>query len=56
MPRPDDVRKYEVSFCADVKSWADALFAEHPDWPFLEAEIEEPGKGTTKRQDLRFLA
>ncbi len=48
------VRKHEVSFCGDVKSWLDALFAQHPDWPFTEATIEEYGRGTNKRQDLRI--
>jgi len=46
------VRKHELSFCADVKAWADALFADHPEWPFAEAYIEEYGKGSSKRQDL----
>ena len=49
------VRKNEVSFCADVKSWAEALFTRHPEWPFGEASIEEYGQGSNKRQDLRFL-
>ena len=48
-------RKHEVSFCADVKSWAEALFAQHPEWPFGEAYIEEYGRGNNKRQDLRIL-
>ena len=34
-------RKHEVSFCADVKSWADALCAKHPEWPFGGVHIEE---------------
>jgi hypothetical protein len=50
-----DARKNEVSFCGDVKSWADALFSQHPEWPFSEAKIEEYGTGSNKRQDLRFL-
>ena len=50
-----DTRKNEVSFCGDVKSWADALFAQHPEWPFGEAKIEEYGAGSNKRQDLRIL-
>jgi hypothetical protein len=50
-----ETRKNEVSFCADVKSWADALFASHPDWPFAEAFIEEYGPRSNKRQDLRIL-
>ena len=51
----DENREHEVSFCAEVKSWADALFAQHPDWPFAGAHIEKYGKGTNKRQDLRIL-
>ena len=50
-----DEREHEVSFCAEVKSWADALFAQHPEWPFGGAHIEKYGKGTNKRQDLRIL-
>jgi len=53
--RLGEARKHEVSFCADVKSWAEALFAQHPEWPFSEAHIEEYGRGTNKRQDLRIL-
>ncbi|MFB3892627.1 MAG: class I SAM-dependent DNA methyltransferase [Phycisphaerae bacterium] len=48
-------RENEVAFCAEVKSWADALFARHPDWPFRGAHIEQYGRGTNKRQDLRIL-
>ena len=48
-------REHEVSFCAEVKSWADALFAQHPEWPFAGAQIEKYPKGTNKRQDLRIL-
>ena len=51
----NDSREHEVSFCAEVKSWADALFAQHPEWPFGGAHIEKYGKGTNKRQDLRVL-
>ncbi len=50
-----DVRKNEVSFCADVKSWAEALFAQHSEWPFGEASIEEYGPRSNNRQDLRIL-
>ncbi len=49
------IREHEVSFCAEVKSWADALFAMHPEWPFAGAHIEKYGAGTNKRQDLRIL-
>ncbi len=55
MKRTPNTRKHEVSFCADVKSWAEALFAQHPEWPFGDVYIEEFGRGTNKRQDLRFL-
>jgi len=54
MIAPGRIRKHEVAFCADIKSWAEALFAEHPEWPFERAEIEEYGRGNNKRQDLRF--
>ena len=47
--------KHEVSFCADVKSWLDALFAKHPEWPFHRAEIEETGHGSRKRSDLKIM-
>ncbi|MBI4570168.1 MAG: SAM-dependent DNA methyltransferase [Planctomycetes bacterium] len=50
-----DLREHEVSFCAEVKSWADALFAQHPEWPFARAHIEKYGQGTNTRQDLRVL-
>jgi len=53
MPRPHDIRLHEVSFCADVKSWADALLKAHPEWPFTKATIEEYGTGNYKRQDIR---
>jgi hypothetical protein len=49
-----NIRLHEVSFCADVKSWADALFAAHSEWPFIRATIEEYGTGNYKRQDLRI--
>ena len=54
-PMATEDREHEVSFCAEVKSWADALFAQHPDWPFAGADIEKYGKGSNKRQDLRIL-
>ena len=47
------VRLHEVAFCADVKSWMEALFAQHPDWPFSRVAIEEYGVGSQKRQDIR---
>ena len=48
-----EARENEVAFCAEVKSWADALFASHPDWPFSRAEIEQYGTGNYRRSDLR---
>lgn len=39
MKSKKEVREHEVAFCADVKSWADALFARHSDWPFSDAKI-----------------
>jgi len=45
---------HELEFCGDVKSWCDALFAAHPEWPFSHAKIEQYGKGNNKRQDLRI--
>jgi len=49
-----NIRVNEVSFCADVQSWADALFAQHPEWPFERAAIEQYGSGNMKRSDLRI--
>jgi len=51
-----EARENEVTFCADVKSWVDALFQQHPDWPFERAHIEKYGRGTNKRHDFRVLA
>jgi hypothetical protein len=51
-----EVRENEVAFCADVKSWADALFSSRPDWPFTHAKIEQYGTGNNKRSDLRIFA
>ncbi len=48
------VRENEVAFCGEVKSWMDALFAAHPDWPFSHAKIEQYGIGSNKRSDLRI--
>jgi len=55
MSQFDEMRENEVAFCADVKSWADALFAARPDWPFSHAKIEQYGAGNYKRSDLRFF-
>ncbi len=54
MARIVGLRKHEVSFCADVKSWAERLFAQHPEWPFGTVTIEDYGRGNNKRQDLRI--
>ena len=45
---------HELTFCAEVKSWADALFATHTEWPFSHASVEEYVGGSQKRHDLRF--
>jgi len=50
-----EVRENEVAFCADVKSWADALFSSRPDWPFSHAKIEQYGTGNYRRSDLRVF-
>jgi hypothetical protein len=55
MSKLHEVRENEVAFCADVKSWADALFASRPDWPFTHAKIEQYGTGNYKRSDLRIF-
>ena len=49
-----DLRTYEVTFCSRVAGWANALFAEHPEWPFRHAEIEQSRAIQRKRSDLRF--
>jgi len=55
MSKFHEVGENEVAFCADVKSWADALFASRPDWPFTHAKIEQYGTGNYKRSDLRVF-
>ncbi len=55
MSKLQEVRENEVAFCADVKSWADALFSSRPDWPFTHAKIEQYGTGNNKRSDLRIF-
>jgi hypothetical protein len=55
MSKSQEVRENEVAFCADVKSWADALFSSRPDWPFTHAKIEQYGTGNNKRSDLRIF-
>ena len=49
-----DIRAHEVTFCSRVAGWANALFAEHPEWPFRRAEIEQSKAIKRKRSDLRF--
>jgi hypothetical protein len=46
-------RIYEVTFCSRVAGWMNALFAQHPEWPFRRAEIEESLLPDQKRSDLR---
>jgi methylase of polypeptide subunit release factors len=53
-PNVRAVRAHEQAFCADVKSWADALFASRPDLPFSVAGVEQYGPGSHKREDLRI--
>jgi len=55
MSKLQEVRENEVAFCADVKSWADALFSSRSDWPFTRAKIEQYGTGNNKRSDLRIF-
>jgi hypothetical protein len=51
---PDnDIRVHEVTFCCRVAKWADALFAQHPEWPFKRTEIEESTGANRKRSNLR---
>ena len=54
MAKSTNIRLHEVAFCAEVKSWADALFGQHPEWPFARAAIEQYGTGNYKRQDIRI--
>lgn len=42
----------EVPFCANVKSWIDAICAASPDLPFAGADIEVRKAGRSKRRDL----
>jgi hypothetical protein len=55
MTKKKDIRENEVAFCGEVKSWADALFSAHSQWPFSHAKIEQYGIGNNKRSDLRFF-
>src|ERR1035437_1816956 len=51
-----NLRVYEVAFCAEVSKWADRLFQEHEDLPFGSSGIEAFGRGSQKRQDFRVYA
>jgi methylase of polypeptide subunit release factors len=52
----EDGRQHEVAFCAEVKSWSDALFRDDPSLPFHSAAIEQYGQGSHKRQDFRVYS
>ena len=52
----EDARQHEVAFCAEVKSWSDALFQRDSRLPFDSAAIEQYGRGSQKRQDFRVYA
>ena len=49
-----DIRTHEVTFCSRVSKWADALFAQNPDWNLTRTEIEESKGIKRKRSDLRI--
>lgn len=49
----NEVRAHEVTFCARVKSWAEALFAKHPEFTFQRVEIEQSTGKSRKRSDVR---
>jgi hypothetical protein len=49
-------RQHEVAFCAEVKSWSDALFQRDPTLPFHSAAIEQYGQGSHRRQDFRVYS
>lgn len=55
MMKPKQIREHEVAFCGDVKSWVDALFKAHSEWPFSHAKIEQYGIGSNRRSDLRIF-
>lgn len=46
-------RIHEVTFCAQVKSWSEALFTDRPQLGFKRVEIEESSAKSRKRSDLR---
>jgi len=49
-----DTRTHEVTFCSRVAGWSNALFADHPEWPFRRAEIEQSKAIKRKRSDVRI--
>ncbi|MGE0126892.1 MAG: class I SAM-dependent DNA methyltransferase [Blastocatellales bacterium] len=52
----ESFRKHEVAFCADVAKWAEKIFEENQNLPLGSSDIESFGRGSQKRQDLRFYA
>lgn len=48
-------RIHEADFCAEVASYSNAIFSNHPEYPFKSARIEGFGRGAekAKRKDLR---
>jgi hypothetical protein len=47
-----ETRVHEVSFCARVKSWAEAQFSVKPQLGFKRVEIEKSAIKSRKRSDL----
>src|SRR5208282_2453163 len=49
-------RIHEADFCAEVASYSNAIFSNHPQFLFKSARIEGFGRGSekSKRKDLRF--
>ena len=48
-------RIHEADFCAQVASYSNAIFSNHPEYPFKSARIEGFGRGAekAKRKDFR---
>lgn len=48
-------RIHEADFCAEIASYSNAIFSNHPEYPFKSARIEGFGRGAdkAKRKDLR---
>ena len=55
MDGSSETRTHEVTFCANVQSWAEALFVQHPEWPFTHVEIEKRAGRTRKRSDIQVF-